>query len=134
MNARPSRLLARPLAERERRRVFAAVALGLLAAAAALTFIAPPREHRLASARPPAASVSAPALPTPLPSAPAGPPAVVVRAGRRFLHDYLPYLYGHTRARTFSAASGLLAASLASHPPRVSPAMRRRHPRFADLT
>jgi hypothetical protein len=129
-----ARLLARPLADRDRRRAFVAVAIGLLLTAAALTLIAPPRAERAA----PLAhrTVSTPALSpsTTRPSAPAGPPPVMVDAGRRFLQDYLNYLYGHTRGRTFAAASASLRRSLASHPARVSPAMRRRHPHVADLT
>ena len=133
MSGRPARLLDRPLAERERRRAFAAVALAVLLAAAALSVIAPPH-----GPHPTAPDVTAPATAvvssTPRPIALPAPPALVLRAGRLFLSDYLSFLYGHTRAWTFRAASPSLRRSLASHPARVSPAMRRRHPHVVRLT
>jgi hypothetical protein len=133
MSGRLGRLLARPLEERERGRVFAAVAVGLLLAAAVLTFITPPREMQPAPTPTPTASVPAPAAMT-TPSTPADVPAVILHAGRRFLSDYLSFLYGHTRGQAFHAASASLAHRLASRPPRVSPAMRRRRPRVAALS
>jgi hypothetical protein len=135
MSGRLAQLLAHPIAERDRQRAFVAVAVIMLLAAGALTLIAPahgPKPIRV-SARSAPAAVS-PAPPTAMPSVPIGPPPTVLQVGRAFLSDYLAYLYGHTRGRTFHAASASLARSLASHPARVSPAMRRRHPRVVSLT
>jgi hypothetical protein len=136
MRGRLSQLLARPISDRERGRAFAVVAVVLLLAAVALTLVAPPRDERAAAPSSPAstsaASTTTPTLPSAAPAI--RPPAVVLDAGRRFLQDYLPYLYGHARGRTFSAASSALGRSLASRPPRVPPAMRRRHPHVVSLS
>jgi hypothetical protein len=137
VSGRLRRLLARPIAERERQRAFVVVAAVLLLGAGALTLIAPPREtpHRSQPRTP--ASVPAPASTTttaPPVVAPERPPQTVTRPAWRFLADYLAFVYGHARARTFAAASRSLRRRLASRPPRVSPAMRRRHPHVVRLT
>ncbi|HXE45402.1 MAG TPA: hypothetical protein VN635_09390 [Conexibacter sp.] len=136
MRERLSQLLARPISDRERGRAFAAAAVVLLLAAVALMLVAPPRDERAAAPSSPASTSSAPLTmpPPPTAAAPIRPPSVVIAASRRFLQDYLPYLYGHARGRTFRAASSALGRSLASRPPRVSPAMRRRHPHVVTLS
>ena len=126
MSSRLARALDRPLAERERARAFGAVALLLLLAAGALSLTAPPHAGRQTPRRPAITAPSAPLVP-------AAPPLAVLRAGRLFLADYLPFLYGHTTGHEFHAASGALAHSLAARPVRVAPAMRRRQPRVVHL-
>lgn len=128
MSSRLARALERPLAERDRARAFGAVALGLVLAAGALSLIAPPRSGPETGGRP-AIAVSPDRL---APVVPIAPPQVL-RAGRLFLADYLRFLYGQATGRTFHAASGALARSLAARPARVAPAMRRRHARVVAL-
>lgn len=129
MSSRLARALERPLAERDRARAFGAAALTLVLAAGALSLIAPPHPGRQTPKRP--AIAVPPARPAPV--VPLAPPPQVLRAGRRFLADYLPFLYGHTTGREFHAASAALARSLTARPVRVASAMRRRHPRVVTL-
>jgi hypothetical protein len=129
MSAGLARRLGRPLAERERTRLFAATAVALALAAFALTFLAPPHSERPSGGRPRISATTA--VP---PTATPEPPAVVMRTGRLFLADYLSYMSGRARGRTFRAASASLRNRLSSHPPRVSPAMRRRRAHVVNLT
>lgn len=75
---------------------------------------------------------------TPPPPPPAGPSAEELSrarvVARRFLHGYLPYLYGRVSARRVTNVTASVAASLHRSRVRVTPAQRRRHPRLVGLT
>lgn len=134
MTGRLAALLERPLRERERNRLFAVTSLALVLAAAALQLVVP--AHQEGSTSTSLVEISASAAPSgqPLQSrSSTAPPAAVLRASRQFLSDYLAFLYGHARTRMLRAASASLAHRLASHPPHVSPAMRRRRPHVVKL-
>jgi hypothetical protein len=143
MRRRLRGLLERPISDSERVSAFGLAVLLVLASCVALLLT---REHH-PRPRPPAATAPVraapgprrPTAPTPLspgpsPQRPAqAPPAAAVRAARRFLAGYLRYLYGHGRARQIRAATPRLRHRLATHPPRVSPATRKRRPRIIGL-
>lgn len=138
MRGRLGRLLARPIGEGERRRVFLAAAVVLVAAAAGLTLArhpehATPRPHRTA---PPALSAPSPVTPlaTPVPAAiPAVGggqvsgmgPAGAMAAGQAFLTAYLRFAYGQAPPR-FPNATPALRARLAGFHVAVTPAQRSR--------
>lgn len=73
--------------------------------------------------------------------APAGPAAQTPPAGssaaettvRRFLHGYLPWLYGQAPLRLIQDATPGLLAGLKRHPPRIPPAMRSLHATVAAI-
>jgi hypothetical protein len=56
----------------------------------------------------------------------------VLRVARRFLTGYLAYLYGRGSASEIRASAVSLRDRLAQHRPRVSPAIRHRHPRIVS--
>lgn len=134
------RLAERPFTERERQRAFSLAALALLLAAALLTVTAG-RDERV-----PTKPRTSTAIASPLPSdladanpptttrAPARPgartPTAVTVLARRFLSDFLPYLYGHRRARGIEGASRSLHRRLAADRPRVPATARRRRARI----
>ncbi len=118
---------------------FGALVVLALALAAALLL---PYQHRTGGpASRPLPLVPAPSpvigTRTPPPPPPAGPsPAQLARArvaARRFLHSYVPYLYGRAPARRVTNVTASVAASLRRSRARVTPAQRRRHPRLVAL-
>ncbi len=134
MSRRPSH--ARPV--RAQAAWFAALVVLALAAALLL-----PGQHQTGGP----ASRPLPLIPAPNPviggtrtppPPPAGPsPAQLARArvaARRFLADYLPYLYGRAPARHVTDVTASVAASLRRARVRVTPAQRRRHPRLVGLS
>lgn len=138
MIARLRELADRPIADGERRRLFAAVALLIVLAAILLSVTGETGTERAAE-QPPAA----PAVGQPIPSPPADQDELedgdrsgvaAERAARRFLDGYLAYLYGRGDARGIEAASAALAVRLRREQPRVSPATRRREPSVVDVS
>src|ERR1700722_12241796 len=128
----------RPLAEPERRTALVATAVVLIAAALAFAStraLTPNTQARAAATKTAAAPPTAPDPRTPTPESPAGGElsSVAVRASRAFLAGYLAYTSGHAPANRIADASGSLLVALASHPPRVSPAMRSEYPRVVEL-
>jgi len=113
-------LLAQPLSDAERPRLFALVAAGLLALTLALTLLQPKQPPSRSGA-----SLTVPSA-TPTPS-PASAPAGVALAARGFLRDYFAFLHGQRRP-VFAYASGRLARRLGSYRLRVPPAARARRP------
>ncbi len=120
-----------------------AAAVGALVVLALAAGVLLPGQHRTggpASSPPPLIPAPNPVIGTrtPPPPPPAGPsPAQLARArvtARRFLHSYLPYLYGRARARRVTDVTTSVAASLRRSRARVTPAQRLRHPRLAGLT
>ena len=70
--------------------------------------------------------------------APAGPPpppgsAGAEHAALRFLHGYLPWLYGQAPLRTITTATSGLLADLKAHPPRIPPTIRSLRPNVAAI-
>lgn len=129
MIARLRQLAARPLTGSLR--TFATVAAVLVLVAAGLLLTSPEPRPSL----PPTVSMTrrlgdaqiAPATPT---QAQRVSPGQVQRVARRFLTSYLRFLYGHSDAAQLHAATDALRHRLGEHPPRISPAARRRHPRI----
>ena len=117
-------LLAQPLSDAQRPRLFALIAAGLLALTLALTLLAPKQPPSRSSA-----SLTVPST-TPAPPGPAraAAPAGVTIAARAFLRDYLAFLHGQHRRLAFAYATGELARRLRSYKLRVSPAARERRP------
>jgi hypothetical protein len=137
VSARLTALRERPIADSERRLALVAVATLLLAATAALIITRPSSRHPARRADP-RALVALPAADPPKP--PKDPlsrrtlaPAAA-RVAREFLVGYLAYLYGHAPAAHVGSATASLLRSLQTHPPRVSPAMRRRRPHVVSLS
>lgn len=136
------RLAERPFTERERQRAFTLAALVLLLAAALLTLTAGD-DGRHPTPRASTPSTTAPPTPSPEsepPRPPRAPARRVERApkpvtvlARRFLSDYLGYLYGQRRAGGIEGASRSLRRRLAADHPRVPAAARRRRPRVVAL-
>jgi hypothetical protein len=135
-------LLDRPISDSERVSAFGLAVLLVLASCVALLLTREPRPNprpatpapALAPPEPTRPTAPAPLSPGPSPQRPAqGPPAAAVRAARRFLAGYLRYLYGHGRARQIRGATPRLRRRLAAHPPRVSPATRKRRPRIIGI-
>jgi hypothetical protein len=140
----------RPLRDGDRPRLFA-IAVALIAAAAALLTQlerpapSPPVKPRQAL---PAAGALEPAS-TPAASSPPAEPseegtrtpgatsradvAASKQAAHRFLAGYLPYTYGHGRARRIRPATAALRRWLAAQRPRVPARERRRRPRLMLL-
>lgn len=130
--------LNRPIADHQRQRAFAlAAALVLLAVAGLALTREPGRQTGGHGPQPPEAPPSQEA-PAPAPRhkapSPRAVPAMVTRAGRRFLTGYLAYLYGHASAQRIAGADRTLVRRLARERARVSPATRARHPRIVALT
>jgi len=65
-------------------------------------------------------------------SQPAGSTAPAATA-RRFLHGYLPWLYGHEPVAVDAGATGALLGALKAHPPNIPPSMQGLHSRLAAL-
>lgn len=133
-------LLDRPIAEAERRRLFALVAVAVLGAGLILALAGRPAGEQSTSPvtpgrpeTPPAVSQPAPAPPAPQPQ-PSGETRPVTASARRFLTGYLAYLYGHGPARAIPQADPTLRRRLQRERPRVSPATRRRRGRVAELS
>ncbi len=124
----------RPIVEHERGAALAVVAAVAIAATLLLAFTAPgaPSPHAAADPR-------NGARPQQTPQAPSGsrvsvaPTGAAERAARVFLHGYLGYIYGHSRATGVKEATSALTRSLAGSVPRVSPSMRASHPRVVEL-
>jgi hypothetical protein len=124
--------MERPLADHERRRLFAVSAALLLVAAVALSLV---------GERP----ADSPARPTPAdpPSRVAHgansgraadrPPRAVLSVARRFVAGYLRHLYGHNHRPPIPEAAPALRRRLAADTPRVSPGMRDRDPEVTRL-
>lgn len=136
------RLAERPFTERERQRAFSLAALVLLLAAALLTVTARRGEHVPATPRASTATAVTPPLArteraptrTHTPARPAvRAPKAVTALARRFLADYLSYLYGQRRARGIEGVSRSLRRRLAADHPRVPAAARRRRPRIVGM-
>lgn len=108
-------------------RAFAGVAAVLAVAAIGLLAIPDGGPDAPNYRRPASAPDSVPALPSPRSQANAR------AAARRFLADYLPFVYGGTALPSFRSASPELAARLASSRVRVSPAAPERHPKLIRL-
>ena len=140
--------LNEPLRDRDRARLFA-LAVGVIAATAAmLALLDRPEPQQASRTRPPVtrprpAATAAPpstAVAVKRPSEEGNPAAAAVaspaqikaakRAARRFLTGYLPYSYGQRRARTVPAASPALRRRLRERRPRVPARERRRDPRL----
>jgi hypothetical protein len=145
--------LNRPLRDGDRLRLFAIAVVVIAGTAAILALLddadSPPHPSRAAA--------------TPLPSAPADPPATSPappatprapseegnlpagsqpssadiaqskRAARQFLAGYLPYTYGRGRARRIAAVTPELRDRLTRERPRVPVGERRRRPRLELL-
>src|SRR4051794_21804378 len=60
-------------------------------------------------------------------------PAGATAAATRFLHGYLPFLYGQVGASRINRLTPELGRSLADQRARVTPAERARHPRVLQL-
>ena len=141
----PRALLARPLAERQRRPLFL-LAGALVIAAALVLHVSRPEPGRPAAKAP----ARNPAAPGPQPDAPPAPsvdrrsPSVgldrrelrrVERTARRFLAGYLPYAYGRAGVEGIDrrAAAPELRRLLASNSPRVSERTSRLRARVESL-
>jgi hypothetical protein len=141
--------LTRPLADRDRARLFA-IAAGVIAAAAGLLALldrpAPPQPAATGpppAAPRPAATTAPPTAVIERPSEEGRPPAAAAashaevraakRAARLFLAGYLPYSYGRGPARAIAGASPPLLRRLAHERPRVPAAERRRRARLVLL-
>lgn len=121
-------LLAQPISDEERPRLFALVAAALLATAGMLTVIAPRPDQPTAAAPSTTGTLTAPQ------PAPSGPPAAVIDAARAFVGDYLAFLAGPTAGRpVFDYASARLARRLAAYPVRVLPAAGDRRAQVVRL-
>jgi hypothetical protein len=129
MKGRWRQLAARPI--RDRRRTFA-VCVAILAAAAVLLFSLPDRGP---------APMPPPAPPSPGPlvdggnggesTRPASPPEL---AARRFVTDYLAWVYGRGGSpATLRAASPELTARLRNDQLRIPPAARARRPEIVGI-
>ncbi len=73
--------------------------------------------------------VGPPTRPIPQPAGSTAPAATA----RRFLHAYLPWLYGRGPVTANADATGALLAALTTHPPNIPPSMHGLHPRLAAL-
>ena len=128
-------LADRPIAEDERRRLFAFAVAVLALATVALVALAPaPDRDPAPRARPePPATVAPPAAsPTPAARSTSVSPRAK-QAARRFLGSYLRFLYGHAGAREIERAAPQLRRRLSRSRLRVPPAARRRRPRVVAI-
>jgi hypothetical protein len=132
-------VLNRPLADADRARLFLVAVVAIVAGAAVLASIDDPAEPEpdrvpRAVAVEPAAPEAALALPSEEGDPPAGASRADVAsakaAARRFLDGYLPYSYGQASPRAIQAVADGLRERLATEPPRVPGAERRRRPRL----
>ena len=130
-------LADRPIADRDRRRLFLACAAALLGAAALLLLAGAPGPTPLPSSPPSAAERPAYANPARTAGGPSRSPRRSTRAAasaaRGFLRGYLPFLYGQGPARAIDEASPRLVERLARSRVRVPPAARQRQPRVVEL-
>jgi hypothetical protein len=123
------RQLNRPIGERERRAVFTAISVVVIAAALLLAMTStgvPAARH----ARPPhqAASNARGAAIGPIPGG-------ALRAARRFLDGYLPFAYGRGPASAVKETTRSFVAALrGGRAQLVPPALRRLHPRLVALS
>jgi hypothetical protein len=122
-------LAGRPIAEGERRGAFL-IAAAILACAALALLILPGDEATFAPPPEPEATFAAPPGPAPHRARPLAQP---LAAARRFLGEYLPFLYGRGPARAVAAAASSLRDRLAASRLRVPPAASERHPRVVGL-
>lgn len=135
MTIRLGQLASRPVGDRPR--AFLLVALTLVGVAGGLLLTSPEPvtrptpNHGMPIARPSGVVQVTPAAPHSTPPVPA---ARERQVARRFFTGYLAYLYGHGTAARIDGATAGLRDRLADHPPRISPATRRRHPRIRSLT
>ncbi|HEX8745128.1 MAG TPA: hypothetical protein VF712_18530 [Thermoleophilaceae bacterium] len=125
-------LAERPIADSERRRLFALAVAVLALTAAALLTLGPAPERRQPAATKQPVTNPAPAPPALIErSAPA--PARATRAARQFLASWLRFLYGHAGARELERATPQLRRRLSDSRLRVPPAARRRRPRVVQV-
>jgi hypothetical protein len=85
---------------------------------------------------PPASPLIAPPAPAEEPSGellPASQLGAARRVARRFLDDYLAFLYGRAPAAAVGDTSAAVRRELARNTPRIPPAQRNRTPRVIDL-
>jgi hypothetical protein len=130
-------LADRPIADPERRRLFALVTAVVVLAGALMPLPPDPQDERPSRAPATVSTVPAPrrAL-SPISDGSAersGPTVAIELAARRFLAGYLRFLYGQGSARRIEAASPRLRLDVERSRVRVSPAARGRHPRIAAL-
>ncbi len=138
MKGRWRQLAARPIRDRDRLRAFA-VCVAILAAAAALLFSLPDRGP--APMPPPAAPIPGPLVDggdggesTQPASPPELRPAPPELAARRFVTDYLAWVYGRGGSpATLRAASPELTARLRNDQLRIPPAARARRPEIVGI-
>jgi hypothetical protein len=140
----------RPLRDGDRVRLFVCAIAVILAAAGVLALLEgggpAPERAEAPRPRPTATATVAPAGPTATatpvaPPSEEGPAKVASRAevraakvaARRFLAGYLPFSYGHGRAREIRGASGELVRALAAQRPRVPHRIRERRARVRLL-
>lgn len=121
-------LAEHPIAERERRAAFA-LAAAILLAAAALLLLSAGGSIQPAPAPTTASQGRAASPAPPLPAPSRGAEA----AATRFLHGYLPFLYGRGGARGIRGAAPRLLGRLIGTRLRVPPAARERRPRVEAL-
>jgi len=136
MTAWLASLRDRPIAPRERHGALALVLIVLLAStlALALARAASPRQTSEHTGRTSTTVTASPRSKVAGSDPPNSPSAsthealfpVAARTSRAFLAGYLAYLYGRAPASRIKDANRTLIVSLEAHPPRVSPAMRRR--------
>jgi hypothetical protein len=133
-------LLDRPIADRDRRRVFAACAAALVCTAALLLGIGdgastpdqPPTAVPAPTPSETPRSLTSPPAPASSPAAP-GVPGAARSVARRFLRGYLLFLYGRGPAGGIRGATPPLVERLARSRVRVPAAALRRHPSVAEV-
>lgn len=127
-------LLSRPLRE-QRPWLLAALAAGVLTAAALLVLPSLSREHARSQAQLPTAPSPVINPPTAaLPASASRAELALARAtARAFLPGYLRFLYGRGRAEQIAGATASLRAGLRANRVRVTPAQRRRHPHVVSI-
>ena len=138
MTGRLRALSSHRIADRDRQRLFVALAAAVVVAAAVALLATRPVTHQTASrARPlsggPAHTTHAPGNQP----APVARPTVSVgeiSAARAFLDGYLRLVYGNPSRGRLPDATATLQRQLISRRVLVSPAQRRRHPRVVSLT
>jgi hypothetical protein len=119
-----------PIADRDRRRAFAAAAIAVLLAAGALSLTTdPPDRHPTTPGERP--TIARPDAAGPRLGVGVSPDALDV--ARRFIDGYLAHLSGDRRVQDIRGASAGLRRQLIARPIRVTPAMRRQRPRIGRI-
>ncbi len=135
------RLRDRPIADHERRCAFIASTVVLMITVGLLALTTPAASTTTHTGRSSLAAQSSAGKPSVPQSSITGDgsstPGLVSQSvegvARRFLTGYLAYIYGRASVAGIRDASGSLERSLEEHPPRVSLAMRGRHPHVISL-